>query len=52
METARMLMPNYEHDPELEFQVKCQMKENLMVRALVSLCSSAIPAKLETRAFL
>ena len=40
METARILMPNYEHDPELEFQVQCQMKENLMVRALVSLCSS------------
>ena len=51
METARMLMPNYEHDPELEFQVKCQMKENLMVRALVSLCSSLFLRNLKPRAF-
>ena len=26
------------HDLELEFQINCQMKENLMVRVLVSLC--------------
>ena len=37
LDTAHTHGP-YGHDLELEFQINCQMKENLMVRVLVSLC--------------